>query len=267
MVENQTHESKESQNKMPLAEAEKILGTGADYDHVHVLNCYSIAYWVNAENNELHKNDPVVLAKNVLIRSLVERQIKENGHFDLSDNPLENKCPDCKGTGELYKIWRKRIEDGCKKCVSNGEAIKFLGERYDPKMMKISNKPEDKDLPSGKTIVKCRKCENGRFIQGSHEKGLRINVMCKTCNGKGQVLVKCKTCRGKKVISKPVLANKIEKTTECRTCRGKGFLTPKEEKHIAPKNPVFSKNIGEAIKVGEIPPEVDSRLSQKTKHI
>lgn len=253
MVENASQEVKAPTLQMSLAEAEKIVGTGVNYDDTKVAQCYDIKYWVNIENEEKNKNPSLVLAKLILLRALLKKQILKNGSFDFSGimTVFKNTCPDCRGTGELYKLGRKAIEEACKKCVSNAEAILFLGERYDPTKMKISNKPEDADKPSGKRLVKCNKCKEGRFIKGSHESGLKINVTCKTCHGKAEVLIKCKTCRGKRVVKKNVLSGDVESTTKCKTCHNKGFLTPKEVTRSQPDNPALAANLGEAIKKGE----------------
>jgi len=252
---------------MSLIEAEKIVRAGVNYDHIKVTQCYDIQYWVNIENEEKNKNPDLVQAKDIMLRALLEEQIRATGRFDFSGIKFEKTCPDCGGTGELYKLGRKSIEEACKKCVSNAAAIAFLGPRYDPLKMKISDKPEDADKSSGKRLVKCRKCENGRYIKGSHDGGLKINVLCKTCHGKAEVLIKCKTCRGKKIVKKNVLDGSVESTTTCKTCHDKGFLTPKEISKSYPDNPIIPVNLGEAIKDGTIPTELDSRLSQKQKQI
>jgi Zn finger protein HypA/HybF involved in hydrogenase expression len=260
----QTHESKTPQ--LPsLADAEKIVGTGKDYDYILATQCFDIQYWVNIENDEKEKNADLVNAKNVVLRSLVEKQILESGRFDLSEIPLKNRCPDCRGTGEIYKLGRRVIEEGCKKCTPSGEVIDFLGDRFDPKTMKVSDKEEDKDKSSGKRIVECRNCEKGRYIKGSHEAGLKINVECRTCHGKAEVLIKCKTCRGKRFVKKQVLSGQVDSTTRCKTCHGKGFLSPKEKKASEPNNPLIPANLGEAIKDGDIPAELDGSLTQTQK--
>jgi len=251
---------------MTLAEAEQMVGTGADYDHIHTLQCFDVQFWVNVENDEKAENIKLILAKNTILRSIVEKQILETGKFDFTQIPLKNYCLDCRGTGELYKLERKSIEEGCKKCATNSQAIVFLGKRYDPKKFRsISDHPDVADKSSGRRIVKCRKCEKGRYKKGSQESGLIINVECRTCHGTAEVLVKCKTCRGKKFIKKMVLAGKVESTTKCRTCHGKGFMTPEEKKKSEPANPLMPSNIGEAIKGGEVPKEFDSTLSQSQK--
>jgi len=238
---------------MSLAEAEKVvgIGSGTDYDHIHTTQCYAVQWWVNVENEELEKQSELILAWNTIMQSLVSKQILKNGRFDFSGIPLKHSCPDCRGTGELYKLGRKGIDERCKKCVTNADAVEFLGDRYDPKKMKISNRKEDADKPSGKRLVKCRKCDKGRYIRGSRDKGLKINVECTTCHGKAQVLVKCKTCRGKKIVKKQVLSGEVESTTTCRSCKGKGFRTPEETKKTEPFNPAMIANIGEAIKSGD----------------
>lgn len=263
---DQTQEVAAIAPTMTLAEAEKLVGTGVSYDHKLTLQCFDVQFWVNVENDEDKKNLELILAKNTILRSLVEHQILKTGKFDFSDIPLKNYCLDCRGTGELYKLERKSIEEGCKKCATNAQAIEFLGERYDPNKFKaISNRPEDADKSSGRRIVKCRKCEKGRYKKGSHDSGLVINVECRTCHGTAEVLVKCKTCRGKKFIKKNVLAGKVESTTKCRTCHGKGFQTPEERKKSEPENPLMPSNIGEAIKGGEVPKELDANLTQSQK--
>ena len=166
---------------------------------------------------------------------MVETQILENGRFTFDEIPLKDSCIHCHGTGELYKLARKAVEEPCKKC-----------------------EPDKDGNPSGKRKVKCRNCKDGRFIKGSHDKGLVINVECKTCKGTTEVLVKCRTCRGKKIFKKMVLSGELESTTKCRYCDGKGFQTDAEKKKSAPANPVLDEHLGRALK-DAIPAKIISK--------
>lgn len=230
------------QKVMALQDAEKVLGVGSEYDYIHALNCYKTLYEVKQENEEFSDLPAVEEAKNVILRDTVGIQIRKTGKFDFSDIPFDNVCINCHGTGELYKLGRKSLEEDCKKC--------------DP----------DKDgKPSGKRTVKCRNCKDGRFIKGSHEKGLLINVECKTCHGTGELQVKCRTCRGRKVFKKMVLSGEVESTTKCKYCHGKGFQTETEIKRSSPDNPIISRNLGDAIRSGDVPLELDGSLSQSER--
>ena len=230
------------QKVMALQDAEKILGVGSEYDYVHALKCYETLYQVKQENEEDVDIPAITEAKNVILRHTVESQILENGRFTFDEIPFKAACIHCHGTGELYKLGRKAVEEDCKKC-----------------------EPDKDGKPSGRRKVKCRNCKDGRFIKGSHEKGLVINVVCKTCHGTTEVLVKCRTCRGKKIFKKMVLSGEVESTTKCRHCHGKGFQTEVEQKKSAPDNPIISANLGQAIKSGDVPLELDGSLSQSEK--
>jgi len=223
------------QNVMTLDAAEKMLGVGSGYDYVHALKCYETLYQVKQENEELDDIPVITEAKNVVLRKMVETQILENGRFTFDEIPLKDSCIHCHGTGELYKLARKAVEEPCKKC-----------------------EPDKDGNPSGKRKVKCRNCKDGRFIKGSHDKGLVINVECKTCKGTTEVLVKCRTCRGKKIFKKMVLSGELESTTKCRYCDGKGFQTDAEKKKSAPANPVLDEHLGRALK-DAIPAKIISK--------
>jgi len=212
---------------MALQDAEKVLGVGSEYDYLHALNCYQTLYEVKQENEENDDIPAITEAKNVILRNMVETQIRENGRFIFDQIPFEDSCIHCHGTGELYKLGRKAIEEDCKKC-----------------------EPDKDGKPSGKRKVRCRNCKDGIFTRGSREKGLVIKVTCKTCEGTSEVMVKCRTCRGKKVFKKMVLSGELESTTKCKYCEGKGFQTEIERKKSAPSNPVLSNNLGKAIKAG-----------------
>ena len=205
-----------------IKESEKFLGTGKDYDVEHLLKGFEIDYICKIENEETKDLKTLTDAKNICLRHKIEEMIEETGRFDLVI-PFEDVCKDCGGSGELYKFFRKTVEVECRVCEG-----------------------------AGKKVVKCKSCHGTSRFRKDDGKGLRINVLCKTCKGENMVddvsmvELKCKKCRGKGQVRKIALDAKIKSTTFCRTCKGRGFNLPKKAK--PPSNPVISADLADAIK-------------------
>jgi hypothetical protein len=128
-----------------------------------------------------------------VICQLIIDQVAENKRFSLPEEPFgEETCTKCNGLGHKILFERELSVRTCLKCES------------------------------GKKIVPCKKCQNGRFIR---EKGdLKINVECKFCHGTKSREVKCRTCRGSGELRKMVITPKIKSTTPCKHCRELGFI-------------------------------------------
>lgn len=162
-------------------------------------------------------------SKNELIRSIVEKQMAENGRFKIE--PPDNACPDCRGLGEIYRLRSFHpIKEPCRKCEKdkNGK-------------------------PTGLFKKECNTCKgSGRFKK--KEFGLTIDVECKYCakdeNGKpsGYRLVKCRTCQGTGVFQKFPMTGKIESSTLCKRCQGSGI---KPSNHVG--TPVLSQEMAKML--------------------
>jgi len=225
-----------------IEDSEKFLGLKEGYDVSQLLQCYETSFLDRIKNKKTKDLKTLTDSKNILLRSQIEGQISENGRFDLTI-PFEKICKDCSGTGELYKFFRKTVEVECRVCEGKG-----------------------------KLLVPCRSCHGtGRFVK--QDKGLKINVVCKTCkadeskkiDGVYHVEVKCKKCKGKGTIRKVALDDKIKSTTFCKTCRGRGFEMPKKE--VIPSNPVLSASLGEQIKTTIVKPENPKVLDESVPKV
>jgi hypothetical protein len=147
---------------------------------------------------ELDRNE-ILLAKEdklSVICQLITDQVADTKRFTLPEKPFgEDTCPKCNGLGHKILFDRELSVRTCLKC------------------------------DSGKKIVPCKKCQNGRYIR---ERGdLKINVECKFCHGTKSREVKCRTCRGSGELRKMVITPKIKSTTPCKHCRELGFIDEK----------------------------------------
>ena len=188
---------------MELGHAEKIIGVGAKYDMKHALKCFEIVHWANIQNHEFELLPMTIQAKNVLMRNLITEQKKKFRFFEV-ESPFENTCPKCKGSGEIFKFFKKSVKVNCHIC---GGACKVDGP--------------------------CPICKgSGRFIR-RWKGGGGVDLECKRCEGEGRVKLNCKECLGKGKIKKAVLSDELKSTTPCKKCRQLGFLVkdpPKSKK-------------------------------------
>ena len=207
---------------MELGHAEKLIGVGMEYDMKHVLRCFEIVHWAKVENREFQQLPNVIQAKNIIMRNLVSEQKKKFRFFEI-ESPFEKTCPKCKGSGEIFKFFRKTVKVNCHICGGSSEIID-----------------------------RCPKCKGtGRFVK-RWKPGGGVNVQCIKCKGKGKTKVKCKECEGKGKLKKPVLSNELKSTTPCKRCRQLGFITkptpktkkkkPKKQTNIIPFNPIAGKD-------------------------
>lgn len=211
------------EDQTPIEDYEKLLGVGGDYIAKDVLESFEKKYLILKPNNELDDFQQYIEAKNVLVRSLVQNQMRNRRYFEIS-SPFKNICPVCKSTGEIYKFHRKTVKVNCHICAGNK-----------------------------KVTVKCRACDGTGRFRKRWKTGGGINVSCRVCDGKGEVTIKCINCRGKGKIRKVVTDHEIKSTTPCRKCKGLGFLPPKPLKVL--DNPVISINLGDVIKEQLIQPD------------
>jgi len=200
-----------------IEEAEALLGFGKkkDYSVNDLLKSFEVCFQVFEENGETKKILPLTNAKNILMRHQIEQMVAENGRFDVTGMiPFEKICLSCRGTGELYKFFRRVVPTPCKFCKGEGTSIR-----------------------------QCISCKGtGRYK----------NKDCRLCNGTGKQIIKCRSCHGKGVFNKFAIDAKISSTTPCKKCEGHGFITPKPEtkkQHVhTPNNPVITADLGETIK-------------------
>lgn len=170
------------------------------------------AYLQEFEGYYQHSNKKeIIQEKNIMIRKLIENQIKEKGVFHVNAPFGKRTCKDCGGTGEIYKFFRDVKTITCPKCNGRGNFVK-----------------------------PCLICQgSGRYIR--EELPLRINVKCKHCGGVGKIYCICPTCKGKGKVKKHVIAPKIKSTTLCPTCEGLGFYQD-QKKSEHQFNPCVDRN-------------------------
>jgi len=144
------------EDQTPIEDYEKLLGVGKDYTSGSVLKCFEEKYLTLKPDNELDDFQQYIEAKNALIRSLVEEQMKTRRYFEIEPT-FENVCPVCKSTGEIYKFHRKTVKVNCHICAGNK-----------------------------KVTVKCRACNGTGRFQKRWKTGGGIDVVCRVCDGKGR---------------------------------------------------------------------------------
>jgi len=229
-----------------IEDAMKMLNLTGDYDVETMLKKFETEIHSSIDNRKTRLLKPLTEAKNILLRFEIEKMIEENGRFDMEGLiPYETACVSCRGTGELYKFFRKAATVPCKFCTEG--------------------KPED----NGYVFITCRACKGTKRYK-KQQKGLTINVECTRCHPdeegrpSGQERVKCRACLGKATFRKLVIDAKIKSTTHCRHCKGRGFTLPEppaKEERVAktknyepaePANPVISADLGEKLKAVEV---------------
>jgi len=185
---------------MELGHAEKIIGVGNNYTMPHVLKCFEIVHWAKKQNREFDSLPTTIEAKNIIMRHLVTEQKKNYRFFDV-ESPFENTCPKCKGSGEIYKFFKKSVKVNCHICGG-----------------------------SSKIIDSCPKCKgSGRYIK-RWKTGGGVDLECKKCEGEGKTKVSCQECKGKGQLKKAVLSDQLKSTTPCKKCHQLGFVSHKPHK-------------------------------------
>jgi len=134
------------------------------------------------KGNQVQK---LVDSKNILVRLIIEKQIREKGTFELV-SPFSSTCPSCKGTGELYKFYRKEIELDCLACNKTGQkripcpACKGSGLYGQTKCLKCA------DSKDHTIVVQCRACQGtGKKKKQVLEAKIKTSTICPACNSFG----------------------------------------------------------------------------------
>lgn len=166
---------------------------------------------------EVYEDEPSVEAinnKNLLMRYIIEKQVKDSGGFTIIA-PFKNVCKKCHGLGELYRFFKKSILVECNKCEG-----------------------------SGRTGT-CEACNgSGRYIR--NKPGVNINIECRFCEGTGKNI--CRRCFGNGKTRIMIIEDKIKSTTFCDTCEGKGYVAYQQNQL---QNPVINKELGEIIRTDD----------------
>jgi len=158
-----------------------------------------LAQGFRAGLEDLDKNEILVSNedKNEIMDQLIVDQVAENNHFVIPPGLYgDDTCDPCHGLGHKMFFDRTLSVRTCLKC------------------------------DHGKKTIPCTKCTNGRYIRETGG-NLKLNVLCKFCQGTKRREVKCKTCRGTGELRKMVITPKIKSITPCKHCRGLGFIDEK----------------------------------------
>ena len=149
--------------------------------------------FVNEFTNNKNRNK-LIEARNTLLREIVKSQVEDTGRFIIDIKQSEKVCPDCNGTGEMYKVM-KEVKVDCKYC--NG---------------------------TGTKTEKCKTC---------HGTGQKFGKTCFSCKGTGKyfhyknfkrkVATPCPKCNGEGTFKIKVPAFELNGTTTCSTCNGTGL--------------------------------------------
>jgi len=196
-----------------LEEAIHTLNIPNDSNDIQVLSTFKNLY---EESNRVHRKE-LIEAKNLLIRSIIEKQLHEQNFFNIEVPPNFNACDTCKGTGEIYRLEVISVIDKCSFC--NG---------------------------SGIHTEKCKRCNGTGEIQGRKCptcKGSKIYIFRKNSNR--QEDRKCEQCGGSGDVTKIIKTGRINIHTTCTVCRGSGM---KKVRKRTLSNPVLTKDVGKIIK-------------------
>jgi len=203
-----------------LKTATRLLKVKEDSTSIEVLSAYQNLTETFVNPN---KFKDITNAKCLMIRNIIEEQLKSKPKFEIELPPGFNACEACKGTGEKYRFERVEIIDNkCKSCRGSG----------------IQTEPCKACNATGKAIYKgkkriCFTCKGTKIYK--FEKTLKRTQpqYCKECGGTGN----------RKRI---VLTGKIDLHTQCKICRGTG--KKKIKKRQPPLNPVITQDIAVIIR-------------------
>jgi hypothetical protein len=222
-----------------VVDAEKVIGLNGTYSISELLQKFYDEY-----NDSSRKSQGTVLinAKNIALRHLIVKNIKETGgFFDTTEAiPFKMACTRCKGHGELYSFHREARQHNCHHCDTT-----------------------DDGKATGRKTITCPDCKGSRVYKkrvggGPHD---IETVDCTKCDkdseGRptGKWTFKCRPCRGTGRFEKLGITHAIKSTTVCFECSGTGFLTKQQLKAIeksrklkGPANPVISTDLATKIK-------------------
>jgi hypothetical protein len=182
-----------------------------------------------------NSHSDLMKAKNVIIRTWIEEQLQNQGHWDIK-SPYRDKCKRCYGTGEIYKLEKEKFKKPCTYCSGNGY-LWLICKNCRGSGRYIRKDEEYKDLIIN---VKCN-CDKFAKHYGKEYKG-KIRVRCRECRGTGIALANLKKSESWK--DKDFrYTGKIYSTTKCPQCHGYGFpVTPRGF-----VNPVLSNKLSQII--------------------
>lgn len=241
-------------------EAAKVLdmdwidGVSTKYKIPVMLSIFEDRIRSSIKNKKTKMLKPLTEAKNILLRSEIEKMIEKDGRFNLVGMiPFEEACISCKGTGELYKFFRTETSVPCKFCT-NG-------------------KPEN----DGYIFIQCHVCKGTKVYEEKECPNCYRDPKTDLPTGKEQI--KCRACRGHAIFHKWPIDSKIKSTTHCRHCKGRGFTLPEppprkpkkfnkiksSPKHISSfGTPVISAQLGEQLKKAK---SLEKKINTQRKKI
>lgn len=200
--------------------ATKLLNVSKESNETQVLSTYQ--HMLSNSTTQQRTKD-LIKAKNIIIQSIVEKQLTQSRYFNLKTPPDFNACETCKGTGQIYKL-RVEVTDACRSC-------KGTGIRTEP--CKHCDGTGTKITSKGKK--KCPTCKGTRIYQFKKGPKRLEDEPCPVCLGTGN----------KKRL---ILTGRIEKHTTCITCKGIGIKDFRFKKVRRLSNPVLKKDLGSVIK-------------------
>lgn len=203
-----------------LETATKLLNVSKESNETQVLLTYQ-RMLNDSTTQQRTKN--LIKAKNTVIQSIIEKQLKQNRFFTLKIPPDFNACGTCKGTGQIYKL-RVEVTDTCKSCRGTGVRTESC---------KHCKGTGSKITSKGKK--KCPTCKGTRVYQFKKGPKRLKDEPCQNCLGTGN----------KKRL---ILTGRIEKHTTCITCRGIGIKDFRFKKIRRLSNPVLKQDLGSVIK-------------------
>ena len=210
-VESKTQVIEDPAETMDLETAKKVLGLSKEFSGERILQFFEVSHWVAKENEDLDEIPKLILAKNVLIRSIICEQMKARRYFRII-SPFDHSCKSCHGTGELYKFKDKIVEVTCHLCGGTGErwvkcpTCKGTG-RYNVRWKE-----------GGGIDVECRHC----LPQKGTEKAGKVPIRCIQCN---RELPDGEENPNPGKMKKIVKSHIMESTTPCKHCHELGFTT------------------------------------------
>ena len=101
-----------------LKAAARLLKVKENSTSIEVLSAYQNLTETFVNPN---KFKDITNAKCLIIRNIIEEQLKSKPQFEIELPPGFNACEACKGTGEKYRFERVEIIDNkCKSCRGSG---------------------------------------------------------------------------------------------------------------------------------------------------
>ncbi len=203
-----------------LAAATKLLNVSKESNETQVLSIYQ-RMLTNSTTQQRTRD--LIKAKNIVIQSIIEKQLKQSRFFTLKIPPEFSACETCRGTGQIYKL-RVEVTDTCRSCRGTGIRTEPC-KHCDGTGSKITSKGKKK----------CPTCKGTRIYRFKKGPKRLEDEPCKDCLGTGN----------KKRL---ILTGRIEKHTTCISCKGIGIKDFHFKKVRRLPNPVLKQDLGSIIK-------------------